>query len=264
MADEEPGVSPWVEGFNNKVRLVAGIVPAPAGGSHNSQKVAGVEIALPSGWKTYWRTPGESGVPPEFDFSASENLKSAELLYPAPHRLVDRGGTNFGYKEHVVFPVVISAIDETKPVMLKLKAAFGACKELCIPVEAELQLAVPVDLSVPAAISDSISAALASVPVSNASAMPKVASWSIDQNGGRPKLILKIQLPPDATDQDAFADIADGTYVPMPHKTAESGVNTTYEVDLANGVDFAAIKGKTIRVTLTSSKGNSETAIKIE
>lgn len=262
MADEQPGVSPWVEGFNNKVRLIAGFEPDFAG--HAPRKVAGVEIDLPPGWKTYWRAPGDSGVPPEFDFSASENLKSAEVLYPAPHRLADRGGTNAGYKEHVIFPVMIAAADEAKPVHLKLKATFGACKELCIPVEAELELPLPVELNTSAAVNESLMAALANVPV--AGAPPKLASWSIDRTGAKPKLVLQVEMPADATGGDAFVDIADGTYLPVPKKVAEARAGATYEVDLSvsGGVDIKTLKGKTIRVTLTSSIINSETGIKVE
>ncbi len=66
---------------------------------------AGIEIKLQPGWKTYWRYPGDSGVPPQFDFAGSENLASAEVLYPAPHSFKDEAGTSIGYKETVVFPV---------------------------------------------------------------------------------------------------------------------------------------------------------------
>ena len=139
-------VAPWVEGFNNKVRLIAGKAGGgPAGAT--PQTYAGVEISMPSGWKTYWRNPGEAGgVPPEFDFSGSENLAKAEVLYPAPHRLVDpKAGENIGYKDHVTFPIAILAKDASKPVSIKVKATYGVCKDICVPAEAELSLDVPGD-----------------------------------------------------------------------------------------------------------------------
>src|SRR5215213_8372431 len=58
---------------------------------------AGLQIKLGPGWKTYWRYPGDSGVPPRFDFSRSENLGELSVLWPAPHRFTDDGGTSIGY-----------------------------------------------------------------------------------------------------------------------------------------------------------------------
>ena len=96
-----------------KSRLVAGI----SGG----KPVAGVEIALDEGWKTYWRFPGEAGgVPPSFDWAKSDNVASVTVLYPAPKRLTDKAGDTLGYKSSVVFPVLVEPKDATKPVTLRL------------------------------------------------------------------------------------------------------------------------------------------------
>ena len=59
----------------------------------------GIEIKLQPGWKTYWRYPGDSGVPPRFDFSGSDNLGRAKVLYPAPHLFTDETGNSLGYKD---------------------------------------------------------------------------------------------------------------------------------------------------------------------
>ena len=67
------GASPWVKENYSRVRLVSGTV-SNAG---NNEVVAGVQIRLDPGWKTYWRSPGDSGVPPSFDWSGWKNLKEA-------------------------------------------------------------------------------------------------------------------------------------------------------------------------------------------
>src|SRR5512136_615401 len=72
--------SPWAKQTYSQVRLVSGTVQDQGG-------LAGVQIRLNPGWHTYWRSPGDSGVPPEFDWSGSKNLKQAQVLYPAPHRI---------------------------------------------------------------------------------------------------------------------------------------------------------------------------------
>ncbi len=92
------------------------------------------------GWKTYWKNPGDSGVPPSFDWAGSKNLKHAEVLYPAPHRFADANGTAIGYDDQVVFPVKLTPERVGEPIELKLAFAYGLCKDLCIPNDVSLGL----------------------------------------------------------------------------------------------------------------------------
>jgi DsbC/DsbD-like thiol-disulfide interchange protein len=102
---------------------------------------AGVEIRLDSGWHTYWRYPGDTGVPPTFDFAGSENVQSVAVLWPAPKRFDDGAGMHFiGYLDDVVFPLRIAARDATKPSSLHLKLDYAFCREVCFPAEADLKL----------------------------------------------------------------------------------------------------------------------------
>ena len=95
---------------------------------------------LQPGWKTYWRYPGDSGVPPQFDFSGSENLKTATVLYPAPHLFTDETGQTLGYKERVIFPLVVSPQQAGKLVRLRLKIDYAVCEKLCVPAEGHAEL----------------------------------------------------------------------------------------------------------------------------
>ena len=110
--------SPWVELHAARVRLLAG---APAVKSAKSY-LAGVEITLAEGWKTYWRTPGDAGVPPLFDWTGSTNVAAIKVRYPAPHRMQEPGAETIGYKSAVIFPVEVVPSDPSKPVGLKLTA----------------------------------------------------------------------------------------------------------------------------------------------
>lgn len=100
--------------------------------------IGGLEIELDHGWKTYWRLPGDAGIPPQFDWSKSKNLKSVEILWPAPHRFEDKGGETIGYKDRVVFPLRIVAENPDQPVDLNLSLFFGVCQDICIPGHGEL------------------------------------------------------------------------------------------------------------------------------
>jgi len=127
--------SAWDGDQRAAVRLIAG---AQRGAVHR----AGIEIRLAPGWKTYWRYPGDSGIPPRFDFSQSKNVKSVTVRYPAPHRLTDESGTSIGYKGGVVFPLDIVPQNAAQPVMLAVKADYAVCEKICIPAEGKAELSV--------------------------------------------------------------------------------------------------------------------------
>ena len=92
------------------------------------------------GWHTYWRYPGNSGVPPRFHFPGSDNVAAVKVLYPAPHAYTDEAGTTIGYKNDVIFPLRVVPRQKGKPVTLHLKAEYAVCEKLCVPVEASATL----------------------------------------------------------------------------------------------------------------------------
>ena len=130
-------VSHWVEESHSAIRIIAGSDKERAEALR-----AGIEIKLQPGWKTYWRYPGDSGVPPRFDFAGSENLKTAKVLYPAPHLLQDDDGSSLGYKDHVIFPVQVTPKQAGVPVKLHLKLDYAVCEKLCVPAQASAELAL--------------------------------------------------------------------------------------------------------------------------
>lgn len=127
--------SPWDGSERAAVRLIAGAAQSSA-----TIHRAGIEIRLAPGWKTYWRYPGDSGIPPRFDFSSSRNVKSVTVRYPAPQQLKDESGTSIGYKHDVVFPLDVIPQDVKQPVMLSLKADYAICEKICIPAEGKAAL----------------------------------------------------------------------------------------------------------------------------
>jgi len=127
--------SPWNEDIRSAVRLVAG-----SNKLGDTTLRAGIEIKLRPGWKTYWRYPGDSGVPPHFDFSGSENLKAADVLYPAPHLFTDETGQSIGYKDTIIFPVIVSPQQASKSVRLRVKVDYAVCEKLCVPAEGRAEL----------------------------------------------------------------------------------------------------------------------------
>lgn len=98
-------------------------------------------MRIDPGWKTYWRYAGDSGLPPTFDFTGSENVKSVTVLWPAPRLFADgAGGNSIGYTDGVIFPLQVVAQDAGRPVTLRLKAEYGVCEKVCIPASGKAQL----------------------------------------------------------------------------------------------------------------------------
>lgn len=130
--------STWDKELHAAARLVGGA--AIESGEARLLR-AGLEIRLDPGWKTYWRYPGDSGVPPTLDFSGSENVKSVTALWPAPERFSDgAGGRSIGYLGDVVLPLRIVPKDAAKVSSLRVKLGYAICGSLCVPAEANLHL----------------------------------------------------------------------------------------------------------------------------
>ncbi|MEO8652337.1 MAG: protein-disulfide reductase DsbD domain-containing protein, partial [Hyphomicrobiaceae bacterium] len=140
VAQEAALASPWAVDHEARARLIAGGSPA---GSPAGTIAVGVEIELAKDWKTYWRNPGSSGVPPNLTWSASSNVATAKTLYPAPSRFSDRDGDTIGYKGTVILPIAVVPADPAKPVALVVEIEYGVCKDICIPVQSRFELTVP-------------------------------------------------------------------------------------------------------------------------
>ncbi|WP_315783490.1 MULTISPECIES: protein-disulfide reductase DsbD domain-containing protein [unclassified Bradyrhizobium] len=147
--------SPWQRDGHSAIRLLAGSRSGPV-------MLGGIAIQLQPGWKTYWRTPGDSGVPPRFDFSKSDNVEAVTVLWPAPTKFDDgAGGHSLGYHDQVVLPLRIVAKSADKPMTLRADISYAVCEKICIPVEAKAELAFT---SVASTEDASLSAALDTVP----------------------------------------------------------------------------------------------------
>jgi len=96
------------------------------------ERLAGLRLSLKPGWKTYWRSPGEAGVPPDFDWSGSLNVKSVEVLWPRPEVFISFGMQTIGYSDEVVLPLRVIAENPDEPMLLKAEVDLGVCKDICI------------------------------------------------------------------------------------------------------------------------------------
>jgi DsbC/DsbD-like thiol-disulfide interchange protein len=218
--------SAWDGDARSAVRLLAG-GPAPRGALQ-----AGVEIKLANGWKTYWRYPGDSGVPPHFDFSRSSNVKTATVLWPAPRRFADGSGQSIGYDSNVIFPVRVVAKDPAQPMTLRLKLDYAICERMCVPVESEVEL--PLAPAHATSVNEAaLAAADARVPKPAAlGGQGVLAIQGLHREHGNPARVIVDVKGPEGT--DLFAEGPDAKWaLPLPKPIAGGASGTQrFAIDL--------------------------------
>lgn len=105
--------------------------------------VAGLRITLAPGWKTYWRSPGDAGIPPQFSFNGSDNLANAHFSWPVPVVFQDNGMRSIGYTDGVVIPVSVTPSQAGAPITFRGDMVIGVCEEVCVPVHLNFDAILP-------------------------------------------------------------------------------------------------------------------------
>src|SRR5262245_31153819 len=236
--------SPWQRDAHSALRLVAG---SRSGGV----LLGGIAIQLEPGWKTYWRNPGDSGVPPRFDFSKSENVEAVTVLWPAPMKFDDgAGGFSLGYKKQVVLPLRIVARNNDKPVTLRAHINYAVCDKLCIPVEASSELTFA---SVASTEDGALSDALNAVPKPANVGDPNPLTIRDVKREGKNNVLVDVAAP-DAKEVSLFVEGPTPDWaLPVPKLVEQSppGVKRfAFELDgLPPG---ASPEGAALKLTLVS------------
>lgn len=119
------------------VSAQSGMVEArilPGWRAQDGQHVAALHLTLKDGWKTYWRAPGDAGIPPQFDWRGSRNLSAVDVTWPAP-RAIDQGGTRtIGYADSMTLPLTLTPARPGQPIVLEGTVEMGVCKDVCVPL----------------------------------------------------------------------------------------------------------------------------------
>lgn len=134
-------VEDWQTFPHGKARMFSGTIH-----EDSTTFSAGLEFFLEPGWKLYWRTPGDSGIPLTIQWQGSENLKDLSLLWPFPTRHIEDNLHDFVYKHHVVFPLLMTKIKSNAPINLRTLLHFAICEKLCIPIRTSFALSLPSSL----------------------------------------------------------------------------------------------------------------------
>ncbi|MEP7457150.1 protein-disulfide reductase DsbD domain-containing protein [Phyllobacterium sp. SB3] len=234
------GSSEWTKTPGGSVRLVIDN-PLP-----QATEVRGViQINLDPGWKTYWREPGDAGVPPELSISGSTNVKNATLAFPAPHRF-DDGGTHWaGYKKPVSLPVTLTLAAPNQPARLKGHAFLGICETICIPVTAEFD--IPIDNTQSDSLSKTlVSTAFEQLPSSASASFGATLATKTDD-----EIKLAVNLPSNDPDIDVFAAGNGSVVYGMAKLEKRDPKRAVFSIPIASGkheksmvLNYTLVQGK--------------------
>lgn len=238
--------SPWQSDVHSAVRLLAG-------SRSGAVLLGGIAFQLQPGWKTYWRTPGDSGVPPRFDFSKSENIEAVTVMWPAPLKFDDgAGGHSLGYHNNIVLPLRIVIKNADKPVVLRAAIGYAVCEKLCIPVEANAELPFT---SVASTEDNALLAALDTVPKPATVGDPNPLTIRDVKREGASQVIVDA-VAPDGREVNLFVEGPTPDWalpIPKPVDQSPPGVKRfSFELDgLPPG---AKVEGAALKLTLVGGE----------
>ncbi|QUS36642.1 protein-disulfide reductase DsbD domain-containing protein [Falsirhodobacter algicola] len=206
-------------------------------------RMLAVQISLADGWKTYWRSPGDAGIPPEFDWSGSSNIGAVRFHWPIPDVFQTNGMETIGYHHQLVLPIEVTPRDPSRPLHVQAEVDMGVCSDVCVP--ASVQLAA--DLSGAGADDPAIRAALADQPVRQH--VPATCTISPIEDGLR--VTARLSLPPQGQHETVVLEPADPTiWVSPAEVTRDDGtlIATSDFVSPAGGP--FALDRSALRVTV--------------
>jgi suppressor for copper-sensitivity B len=258
--------SAWEAGPKADVRLISATT---AVGELESIPL-GVEVKLQDGWKTYWRSPGDAGIPPQVDFTGSSNIASTDFRWPVPARFQYYDLETFGYSKKVVFPIDARIERPGEPASLRARVDLLICDDVCIPHTMNVSLDLPGGPAAPSDHANLINQYSVQVPGDGAAVGLTFEAATFSGPSQKPLLEVAFRgavpfVNPDLLiegfEDHAFSkpefEITDGGMLAIARMNAEDIFGDGAEVDLAaQPVTFTLFDGaRSIETQVTPTPG---------
>ena len=218
---------------------------------------------MEEGWKTYWKVPGDAGIPPLFDFSASENVKNVEIKWPVPTRF----GTDaqmLGYKDAIIFPLLVSPEDPARPMMLKASIQLGLCSELCVPMAGDFNLPIAAEGEQDSLSEMLIDRDLALAPLTERKGFELLSVKKEVRDGQPDRLLFAARIPDGYGRKDLFAEPPVDWLTPLTQALpAEKDGILNFELVLDGLPKHNQTKDARLAITLTNGEEAIEEVINL-
>ena len=198
----------------------------------NGHYMAGLDLALAPHWKTYWRAPGETGIPPSFDWSGSQNVAAVQVRWPTPQVIILNGLQSIGYLDAVLLPLEVTAKDPGQPVALHLQMQLGICKDICMPA------ALTLDASLGGAEDPRITKALNAGPITPQAAGLQAITCQIAPIDDGLHVVALLTLPRQGSPETVVLESGDQTVWVAQAASSRKGPLLTA------AADFVPVKGQ--------------------
>ncbi len=232
---------------------VAKITLLPGWRTKTGTHMAAVRIEMAEGWKTYWRSAGESGITPQFDWSGSENLDTVEILWPTPKVFDPEASRSYGYKGVLVIPIEITPGQfPNDPIVVRVRLDIGVCEDICVPMNAELQAELPLSGKQDPAIL----ASLANRPKNALRSGLTSAVCKIEPISDGLRISAELNMPNQGGNEIVVFELPDKTIWIDEAQSTRDGRRLTAITDLvpANGKPFMLVRSQ-VRMTVFGKKG---------
>ncbi len=225
---------------------IAKVTVLPGWKTANGTRMAALQIDLADGWKTYWRAPGEAGIPPSVDWQGSQNLQAVQFHWPTPDVFTTNGLKSIGYKGVTVVPIEITP-SGSGPITLQGRVDIGVCEDICVPIS----VPVSVELSGDGKENPAILASLADQPTPADQTRISSVSCAVDPIADGLGLTATIGLPNRFDPEMAVIELPDqSVWIATPEISRSGGILTARtELVPPSGQPFLLNRSE-IRITL--------------
>jgi DsbC/DsbD-like thiol-disulfide interchange protein len=247
-----PPVTGWTASDPVSLDDVASVDVLHGWRTNSGTHMAAILIRLAPGWKTYWRAPGDAGIPPSFNWQGSRNLSGVVIHWPRPTVFYLDGTRSIGYADEVIIPVELTRTsDATDTISLRGKMELGVCDDVCMPLNVRLRA----DLSSGATADTAISASLADVPMTAASGGVTSVTCQVEPISDGIRLSAHITMPSVGNDEIAIVESADqAIWISQAIMARKGGILTaTVEMVPPNATPFM-LQRSDIRITVLGSE----------
>ncbi|THH34510.1 hypothetical protein E4Z66_18280 [Aliishimia ponticola] len=214
-------------------------------------RMAGLELTLAPGWKTYWRSPGDAGIPPEFTWNGARNLSGVHVHWPTPRVFWQSGMRSVGYAERVVLPLTLSPKSAGKDIRLKGRVDLGVCADICMPATIRIDSTLP---SAESERSPEIVAALAALPFSAQEAGVRSAICALSPTADGLEVKATITMPAAGSAEEAVIEAQDPSIWVSEPSTSRSGQVLTVRAEMIQQTGAPlAVDRSGLRITVISA-----------